>query len=86
MTQRDLIEHLQNNGCIVIREDKAGYVVMRNVITAKMSGVPVPSNGAHYKSATVCRICKTLDATIPDEATKAVGIINYIHDNPDKIK
>lgn len=70
------ILYLTDNGCIVIRTDKSGYLVTRNVINMKMSGVPY---GDTLRSATVCRICKTLDIEPPEEAKKAAELIELIH-------
>lgn len=88
MTQAQLLKHLKDNcGCIVIREDSKGYAVVRNVINAKMSGVPKGSNAnSEMRAATICRICKTLDVTIPEEAIQAAEVIDIIHKNHNKNK
>lgn len=87
MTQGELISHLTDRcGCIVIRQDNSGYFVVRNVINGKMSGVPLPSNPlGNLKPATVCRICRTLDVEIPEEALKAIEVVDYINKNHNTI-
>ena len=82
MTQAEFIKHLRDHcGCIVIREDR-NYSVVRNVINAKMSGVPKGSNASEQmRAATICRVCKTLDTTIPEEAVKAAEVVDIIHEN-----
>ena len=78
MIRTDFIEHLKNSGCIIVRDDNSGYSVVRNVINAKMSGVPA---GDNLRPATVCRICKTLEVSIPESAKVAEKIVNYAHIN-----
>lgn len=86
MTQQQVVDYLTNDcGCIVVRWDNQGYCVIRNVINARMSGVPVAADRlGNLKPATVCRICRTLEVEIPEEAKKAADIIDYIHNNPPK--
>ena len=83
MTQEQLVNHLKDTcGCIVVRIDARGYYVMRNVINAKMCGVPVANNiNGQLKAASVCHICRTLCADIPEEAQKAAEVIDHIHKN-----
>jgi hypothetical protein len=57
MTREELIEHLETNGCVLVRIDKKGYSVYRNVVNSNLSGVPVDNPPF---DALVCRICKTL--------------------------
>ena len=80
MTQQELVDHLKDTcGCIVVRIDAKGYYVMRNVINAKMCGVPVASNNGQLKAASVCHICRILSVEIPEEAQKAIEVIDHIH-------
>jgi len=81
MKRSGFIQYLTDNGCLIIREDKAGYCVIRNVINAKMSGVP---ENDPLRLATVCRICKTLEIEPPDEARSAAEIVDFIHDQHSK--
>lgn len=83
MTQQELIIYLKDScGCIVVRMDNMGYAVMRNVINAKICGVPFPqSSTGHLRAATICRICRTLCADIPEEAQKAAAVIDHINKN-----
>lgn len=84
MTKEEFITHLTTYcACIVIREDNAGYTVVRNVINGKMSGVSSASNpNGQLRPATICRICRTLGVeNIPEEAATAVEIVDYVHKN-----
>lgn len=47
----------------------------------------VPSNSpstGKIRFATICRICKTWDVEIPEEARKAMEIVEVIHKNHKK--
>ena len=77
MTRQDFIEYLEANGCEVVRIANAGYHVMRNVETRRMSGIPTTDPPL---AATVCRICKTLDVPSPKVASAAQALIDEIHD------
>lgn len=82
MKQDELIKHLEENGCLTVRVDKRGYVVMRSPITGKITGVPVPkSKDGEYLPATICHICKNMGVEIPDCAKTAEEIISYVHAN-----
>lgn len=78
MIRADVIEHLRSCGCIELRKDAKGYSVIRNVINGKMSGVPANDP---LRAATVCRICKTLEVEIPEDARGAEYIVNLAHEN-----
>jgi|LakMenEpi03Aug12_release.lakeMendotaPanAssembly.Ray.scaffolds.fasta_scaffold90866_6 hypothetical protein len=77
MTRQDFIEYLEANGCEIVRVANQGYHVMRNKSTLKISGVPVTDPPL---SATVCRICKTLEVHTPDESKASQSLIDHIHD------
>lgn len=75
MTTEELVDHL-----------KQGYSVMRNVINGKMSGVPMAASvNGQLKSATICKICRTLDVEIPPDGISAEPILDHIHKNLNKI-
>ncbi len=78
MNRIDLIRYLTDNGCILVRHDKQGYSVIRNVMNGKISGVPKEE---YILSATVCRICKTLDIESPEGVKSAQAIIDLAHKN-----
>lgn len=79
MTQDELIEHLQDCGCKIVRRANRGYTVMRNLINGKMSGVPVPTGAAgQLRPTTICQVCKTLEVTIPDCAKDGEEIVDYV--------
>lgn len=59
--------------CIIVRDDKSGYSIIRNPENDAQSGVP---KNDPLRAATVCRICKTLHIDSPDEAKSAQGIID----------
>jgi len=73
MNRQDFLTYLTDNGCVIVRTDKLGYSVIRNVLTGKISGVPL--NDPCY-IATVCRICKTLEVDPPECALDAVEIVD----------
>lgn len=63
MNREEFMAHLTQQGCVIVRNDNKGYSIVRNVINFKMSGVPVNNP---MRPATVCRICKNLEITLPD--------------------
>lgn len=82
MNRTAFIDFLTDNGCVVVRTDKKGYSILRNVITGKISGVPADDPTL---PATVCRICKTLELNaLPEEAAIAAEIIEIAHKNHGK--
>lgn len=76
MQRSDFISYIESQGCTVVRTDRKGYSIVRNVINAKQSGVPFNDP---LLDATVCRICKTLEIEPPDEAISAKEIIELAH-------
>ncbi len=76
MNRQDVIDYLESHGCVLVRVDKKGYSVYRNVINSKISGLP--ANDPIYP-AFVCRICKTLGIDSPAEAKEAQDIIDLAH-------
>lgn len=76
MDRSDFLAYLAGKGCLLIRTDKKGYSVVRNVISGKSSGIPVNDP---LLDATVCRICKTLDIEFPEQCQSAVGVIELAH-------
>jgi hypothetical protein len=78
MNRDELIKFLTDSGCVVVRNDKQGYSVIRNVMNGKISGVPRED---FILSATVCRICKTLDIESPEEVKSAQSIVDLAHKN-----
>lgn len=78
MNRDELIAFLTSDGCVVVREDKRGYTVIRNVMSAKISGVP---KDYEILDATACRICKTLDIKPPEGVLSAQTIIDIAHKN-----
>lgn len=83
MIRQEFIDHLIGNSCVVVRTDNKGYSIIRNVISAKMTGLPVNDP---VLAATVCRICKTLGVDIPvnDYVQGAVEIVEIAHKNHSK--
>ena len=81
MIQSELVSHLTECGCVVVREDKNGYFVMRNPINGEFSGVPVPTaKNGHYKPSTICQICKKLCVPVHEDGKSAEGIIDHINE------
>lgn len=76
MKREEFIKYLSDNACNIIRTDKAGYSVCRNIVNGAMSGVPVTDP---VYPATACRICKTLGIAPPDEVLEAKEIIDLAH-------
>lgn len=79
MIRAEFIAYLTTDvGCVIVRNDKTGYTVIRNVINGNISGVPVNDP---LKPATVCRICKTLGVDIPaiDEVVAAQAVVEALH-------
>ncbi len=76
MIRSDLINYLEQSECIVVRNDRRGYTVMRNVLSGKMSGIP---KDVELYPASVCRICKTLGVETPEEARLAQAIVDAAH-------
>ena len=72
MNRQEFLTYLTDNGCVIVRTDKQGYSVIRNVMTGNISGVPL--NDPCY-AATVCRICKTLGVEPPECALAAVDVV-----------
>ncbi len=77
MNREEFIEYLIDNGCKVIRIANQGYCVMRNVVNAAISGIPVTDPPL---SATICRICKTLSIDPPDGYDAAKHLIEEVHE------
>jgi len=81
MNRDEFIDFLTSNGCIVVRHDKKGYDVIRNVVNSEISGVPKE----HIMlNATICRICKSLIIDPPDGAKDAQYIVDLAHKNHGK--
>ncbi len=81
MNRATFIKFLEDNGCALVREDKSGYSVYRNVINGVISGIPVNDP---LKAATVCRILKTLcidDLPENEDLTNAKAIVDSVHRN-----
>jgi hypothetical protein len=76
MNREDFLTYLSENACMLVRTDKRGYSVVRNVITSRMSGVPIDDP---LYMALVCRICKTLGIEPPACAVSAVDIVERAH-------
>lgn len=81
MKRQAFIDYLLGLGCKEVRKDKKGYSVFRNIINGEMSGVPVDDP---LRAATVCRICKTLGVSPPEEAIIAKEVIDIAHQNHGK--
>jgi hypothetical protein len=82
MIRTTFIQHLTNEcGCLIIRNDIQGYSVARNVVNGKISGIPKDIN---LRDATVCRVCRTLEVHIPEEAMTAIGVVDLAHSNHHK--
>jgi hypothetical protein len=76
MKRQDLMAYLEQNGCVLVRNANQGYSIVRNVVSGKMSGVPVDED---IYPASVCRICKTLAVDPPEEAKLAQDIVEAAH-------
>lgn len=76
MERADFLTYLAEKGCVLVRTDKKGYSVVRNVINWKSSGIPVNDP---LLDATVCRICKTLGIDSPEQCQSALGVVELAH-------
>lgn len=76
MIRSELIEFLEENGCVLVRVDKKGYSVYRNVVNSNISGVP---KDEEPHDSLVCRICKTLEIPHPPAVAEAAALIEAVH-------
>jgi len=76
MTRNELIGFLEESGCVLVRVDKKGYSVYRNVVNSNISGVPIDEEP---HDSLVCRICKTLEIDHPQVVAEAAAIIEAVH-------
>lgn len=80
MTQAELVEHLKDHGCNVVRQDSKGYFVMRSSINGEVSGVPVASSPSGcLRPFTVCQICNKLGVEIHEDGAIASGVVNHVN-------
>ena len=61
MKRRDLMRHLESNGCRLLREG-GSHSIWENVKTKKRTSVPRHNEVADY---TVAKICKQLEVPVP---------------------
>lgn len=61
MKRRDLIEHLEANGCVFVREG-ANHTLYRNAATGEWSSIP---RHREIKKSLVQKICSDLNVPNP---------------------
>nr|NQU92410.1 type II toxin-antitoxin system HicA family toxin [Bacteroidota bacterium] len=63
MKQRELIRHLQKNGCSLLRQGKK-HMIFINSVNGKISSLP---RHKEIKYFTAVKICRDLDIPIPEK-------------------
>ena len=67
MKRDSFIMHLLDGcGCTLVREDKKGYIVVRNPENKRFSGVPKAKDDGTIRQMTICKICTHLQITVPE--------------------
>jgi hypothetical protein len=70
MKQIYLVIYLESKDCVIVREDKSGYFVMRNLKNMKIQGIPLPKSGSNVlNEETITRICKHLEVENPPNSS-----------------
>lgn len=72
MEQLHLVVYLEAHGCVEVRQDKRGYIVMRNPTNGKINAVPVPSKGKFLKETTICQACQQLGVPLPPHSSPEI--------------
>lgn len=73
LKQIHVVVYLESKNCEVVRIDKKGYYVMRNLSNGKISGVPVPREGSEdLDEVTISLICKNLRVESPPNSSPEV--------------
>ena len=63
--------------CVIVRKDKSGYWVIRNLENEKICGVP---KNDPLKVFSVHFICKQLEIAPPDAVTDTKGLFDKLSD------